>query len=56
MPEKFFTYLFAVIAIIVFQIFAKDLFPNGGLTRSLCAGLAGLLGVGLGSLIDKKRQ
>ena len=45
---------FGVVAFIVFQLFAKDLFNGSGgvnLTRSVVAGLVGVLGYILGLLV-----
>jgi len=49
-----FTVLFIIIGIVSYQFLAPQLFPNGGLMRSLVAGIVVAICALIGLIIDKK--
>lgn len=49
-----FTIIFLIVGIVVFQFFAEDLFPGGGINRTIAAGFVGAVCVLVGSFVDKK--
>ena len=51
-----FAIIFTIAGIVIFQMMAKDLFPNGGIKRTLAAGAVGAVCCVIGTFIDKRLQ